>query len=298
MKRITQALLAGVTLAALVPSVSNAATVTVLDTSLPVLNGTVGAGVATTVDLAGTPVGGNGRITTVDGPSGGPNRASANFAFEQWQQRNVGGGGSVGITDQYARTGNGSITFLGTATSPTSGSYKADLEYYFTTSVALAAVTKLGFDWLRDSASTAGDGFHPTLRLVLTNGTGGFGNLVYERTYNGLPGAVPVDQWTTENIVGAKLWASGTLPDAFNNYDRTLSDWDALLDDTWKVVGLSAGIGSGWAGTSFAGAMDNITFNDTTWNFEVAPGAVVPLPGSLALLGIGALAFVVRRRRG
>ena len=114
---------------------------TVYNTDLPAVNGNYGAGVATTTT---TP---NGTVTTVVGPGGPANRASSPNVADQWGQKNVGGNASVGITTDYARSGNGSAFFQGA-----SGDSKADLEYYFSTPVALSAFQGASYDWYRDSA--------------------------------------------------------------------------------------------------------------------------------------------------
>lgn len=277
-----------------------AATVAVYDTTLTNLNATNGAGTATTVDLGGPVL---GRVTTTVGPGSGGNRVSAPYVPDQWVQRNVGGNGSVGITNEYARSGNGSAYFAGTGNG---GEYKSDLEISFASPIAANSITGFGYDWYRDSASgTTNTAVHPVLRLmVLGRVSAGLvaGYLVFERAYNG-GGAAPVDAWVMEALTftTGNIWGTGTLPGAFSEYGRQLDDWDSLVTSL-QVLGMSIGAGSGWNGGGFKGAIDNVYLNtasgSTTWNFEVA-AVQVPEPGSIALACLallGAAAATPRRR--
>ena len=108
---------------------------------------------------------------------------------------------------------------------------------------------------------------------------------------------MPTDTWVGDSITDSTvLWSTGSLPDAFAVYNRTLSEWKSLIGN-YKVYAISAGIGSGWG--TFEGAVDNISYQFgngpvVTTNFEV-----VPEPTTMALFGLGLLGAaggLLRRR--
>ena len=210
-----------------------------------------------------------------------------------WYYNNVRNTAAVGIRTDYPRSGNGSVFF-----SSTTGVGKADVEYFYSAPQLLSSLDAFSYDWYRNSSSSVASHLHPTLRLIVTNGTQS-GYLVFERAYNPSVTPVPTDTWVTDDVINAKFWGTGSLPGAFSVYDRNLSDWSALLGPNAVVVGISSGIGSGWNGT-FEGAVDNITvgFNgvSTTYNFEVIPEPAFFQMGILASLGgLGFLRMACRK---
>ena len=280
-------------IAATIAYASAAQATTVYNTDLPNVSGTFGTGVATTTT---TP---NGTVTTVVGPGGGANRAGATPVANKWLQENVGGNASVGITKDYARSGNGSAFFSGV-----DGNSKSDLEYYFATPVALSSVQSMSYDWYRSSTSTNAANQVTSLRLAVTNGSS-FAYLIYEPVYNGVSVA-PTDAWQTSSITtSSTFWsnsgsisnpASQACPSCF----ATLSAWQTA-NPSWSVYGLSTGMGSGWNGL-FSGGVDNIAYDFGTagsgsFNFEVA---AVPEPATWAMMigGFGLIGATARRRRG
>ena len=280
-------------LAATMSLASAARADTVYDTSLANLNGSFGAGIATTT------TGPNGTVTTVAGPSGGGNRADAPVSAEAWAQHSVGGNASVGITTDYARSGNGSAFFQGT-----DGASKADLEYYFEGPKLLSNVQSLSYDWYRDATSTTNAIQVTSLRLMVATQTS-TAYLVYEPYYSGV-NPIPTDSWNTSTITGDSIfWSNnatlalpaGTSSCAIGCFAK-LSDWQAANPGV-IVFGLSTGIGSGWSG-SFKGAVDNIAYDfgsdgSGSWNFEVN---AVPEPASWAMMiaGFGLVGLGMRRR--
>lgn len=280
---------------------STATAQTVSNTSLQNINGVYGAGVATTTTTD------SGTRTTVVGPGGGANRASGTPVANSWFQANVGGGGTVGITTDYARSGNGSAYF-----STTSGDSKGDLLYSFSTPVALSSLSSVSFDFYRDGASTTGAQFAPVFRFDirednLMGGTAFAGSLVFENIYQAQQNP-PVNSWTTltGDLNNGIFWATNgrlgpTFADA-NGGQKTLAEWIAA-NDRLTVTGLQIGVGSGWNGT-FAGAVDNVAVSfaggpSIASNFEVAAAGTVPEPASWAMmiLGVGAVGGAMRRRR-
>lgn len=238
--------------------------------------------------------------------AGGTNTGQA-VGASGWYYNNVRNSGIVGVNGTYARSGNGSV-YMETTLGPGGASSKADIELLPSATVngagnyssgavlgQLSQLTAFGFDWYRSSTSTNNAVQHPSLRLQVISQDGSqFGYLVFERVYNSL--TVPTDAWQTDDVYANaatyNLWSTGSLPGAFSNYTTTLQQWMNAAAN-YYVVGVSAGVGSGWG--QFQGAVDNISIGfggvNTTYNFEV-----VPTPGAAAVLGLGGL-LAGRRRR-
>jgi len=271
-----------------------AAVQTVLDTSLPALNGTFGSGVATTTTTAA------GTTTTVSGPAGGANRATA-APNGSWFQSDVGGGATLGITTLLSPDGNGAAYF-----NTTGGASKADLRYQLATPIPLAKFASASYSFYRDGSSTVDASITPVLRLELLKNGGFGGSLILEYYFQNLTApttnswttvsATQTDSyfWTTNAFLGPTFGASGGR--------KSVAQWVAdNVGTDLKVYGFTIGVGSGWAGGSFTGAADAMSFgftDGTTASFDFAV-ASVPEPESWAMLVVGFAMIVgaVRRRR-
>ncbi|HVF95101.1 MAG TPA: PEPxxWA-CTERM sorting domain-containing protein [Sphingomonas sp.] len=284
--------------AASVALVASAAQAQVVNnTSLQSINGAYGAGVATTTT---TPT---GTRTTVVGPDGGGNRATGTFTTNQWYQANVGGGGTVGITTDYARSGNGSAYFA-----TTSGASKGDLQYNFSTPVLLSSLTSVSYDFYRSSTSTVDANLTPVFRFDIFEDANFAGSLVFENVYQS-QSAAPVNTWTTltASLSNGIFWATNArLGPTFASADggqKTLDAWIAANEGTLRVTGVSIGAGSGWNNGIFAGGIDNVNFAfsggpTNNFNFEVAAAAVPePATWAMMLVGFGMVGGAVRTRR-
>lgn len=216
----------------------------------------------------------------------------------------IGNGATVGINGNLPHDGNGSVYFSGITTGGLFGrNPQAGIEYSTGGVLGLLSeVNALSYNYIR-SGGDAPAHFAPTIKLKVTaNGKTGY--LVWEPVYNGHPTSNPIDlnEWYLGDAIGGKFWASNAL--GITNGSNTFQDldyWEGVLGAGAQVVGIYAGIGSGWGG-SFTGAVDNITwgFNGeeaTTYKFEKA----VPEPGSIVMGliagGLGLAGAAWRRRR-
>lgn len=220
-----------------------------------------------------------------------------------WHPANERDGGVSSISDELNDALGGVGSLRQYLPAPDASSPKSDFEVFSsdTTFVigeglkttsggfgSLSVLTQLGFDWYRDSSSTAPDHLTPAFRVYLWDpdvGTHGASYLaIWEGVYNGYPaigGPVPTDTWITEDVASEFFWlipqfidgawagfgGCGIFP-CFQ-FNKTLGDWG--LGANTQIIGVNVGLGSGWAGSylSYADFVE-IGFGvnpATVWNF-------------------------------
>ncbi|HVM17571.1 MAG TPA: hypothetical protein VM290_08335 [Gaiellaceae bacterium] len=190
-----------------------------------------------------------------------------------WHPLDTRPGGSVRFTEDHGAPpglGSGSLELRTDA----STAAKAD---YFTLAHAgtpLAGVTTLSY-WTYQVPTPQPPIAAPSFQLQIdVNGdaTGGFTTLVYEPYWNGTVAPATWQQW---DVDAGRFWSSRTVADgtcvlaagAGGPPFYTLEQVQAMCPDA-VVLGIGVNVGSfnpGWTV-----AADGVTFNDTTYDFEVA----------------------------
>jgi hypothetical protein len=249
----------------------------------------------------------------------------------------AGNAGTVAITGDNPRSGNGSLALT------TSGSL-FDWAFFKRTAEdggawgLLADINCLTFDWYRESyvlpsdapASLTAETWleqTPVLRLLVRDVVDQqeiVSHLVWERWYNtkGILAPTQNDTWRFEDLTQQQFWrhfdggntytnlgcANGSFSSsaALQTYD--FGGWVTNCYSPNAVIyGIMVGVGSYWPGEyranldnvqlGFAGE-DGLVVED---NFELGEPTVVPEPATLALLASGLLgmgvASLIRRRR-
>lgn len=253
---------------------------------------------------AQTVVYGNGSTVTNASPGDWADPSCA-ATSSVWCATNVRQTAEVGITTNYANAGNGSLYFAST-----SGTGKSDFQYLFASPFALAALDSFGYEFYRDASTTVSTAQNPAMRMMITDGQGHFGTLVYETAYNS--GPTTTDQWNSVAVGSStNLWLYMSGCGVFESYGVSLGTWQTTgatnncgttVTGDWYVYGMNVGIGSGWNG-NFEGAVDNVSYKlvgqgGESFNFEVARQPV-PEPSVIALIAGGLLGMgaAARRRR-
>lgn len=246
-------------------------------------------------------IGGQAFGSTVTALNGTPYTAS-------WHTLGANASGSQTITEDQPRSGNGSLR-LGT---PGSGG-KAAATYggnrfggpNLGTFGDLLNGGSFGFDFYRDSSSTAAAHLAPAFEISFNNGA----ILKWEAVYNGYPVANPIDSdtWYTVNVTANSglLWQfnGSVVTQSGSQQNLTLNGWlnasagSDFTADT-QITGISLQAGSGWAG-SFVGFVDNAHLTLGSGEVVSANFEAIPLPAA-AWLGMALLGGmgVVRKLRG
>lgn len=182
-----------------------------------------------------------------------------------------------------APIGLGSL-HLATAT----GNDKVFLYGHAMTGTQLDDVTALSYQTYR-SAGNANQ--LPSINVELdANGAaaGGFATLVFEPVYNLTQQAVANNTWQTWNAVNggtARWWSSQPIGAAPNR--DTFVSLDAIKAANPDAVVLRVGINQGSGNGGLTSAVDALTFNGTTYDFEPGTRPAPPAPVVLDADGDG-----------
>lgn len=191
--------------------------------------------------------------------------------------------------------GSGSA-HLATGNGTTGGDGGAELRNTGYVGVVLSSITALSYS----TYATAWNGQQlPYLMLYLSNGD----RMTFEPTYSPTQGAVTLNTWQTwDAIVGMWYDDNGNGNPGVGN----VISWNDMLTANVgaTIVNQSNGLGGIRISTGFASPddqfntyVDNLTINDSTYNFEL--GAATPLPATLPLFasGLGAIGLFAWRRK-
>ena len=217
--------------------------------------------------------------------------------YTNWERDDVRGNGTVAITTDKPRDGDGSARFETNGTSD-----KGSIGDYWGTVAGrtLGNVSEVSYDWYRDGSSDDSTGNSDLIQVsmkLLLDGDGDDATtndrvtLIYERVYNysgSEPRAAPEDVWVDADITDAKFWMfSGANGGAINTTGGslalyTLDEWagttnatyDPLTDDS-AVRATQLQLGSGASGHQLHYADDVVVAfgadRAVDDNFEVTP---------------------------
>lgn len=191
---------------------------------------------------------------------------------DKWGQVGLSSSGTVNVTADFPRDGNGSMRLDLPNTFSKSG-----LAFYPTKTFGkLAEITKASYQWLVHSTDVVDQA--PVLRLYLRNAQGlHTQTLVYTPDIAGEHG-IGLDKWTTSDMVNGIVWQGrsaaqgGIEPNVARSFKAFQSD-PRFAD--MVVFAVEGGAGNGSSG--FVGAIDNIevvgSLASVSANFEIVPPA-------------------------
>ncbi len=196
-----------------------------------------------------------------------------------WSTADTRPGGAVTfVADADAPGGDGALQLTTDATTTSKAQYMHEA------STPITDITELSYYSKQISASfPQGDASYQL--AIDTNGTetGGFTTLVYEPYQNG---TVVPNTWTQHDVDQGQFWSSRSITCSNGSLTAggggtpfyTLSDVKTMCPEA-VVVGFGVNIGS--SNPSYTINTDLVTFNGTTYDFElVEPGPVVNEPTS------------------
>jgi hypothetical protein len=262
-------------------------------------------GSAQTIINANNP---SGDAITNAGPSVLTQNITATGAFgEQFVYRNVRNGGMVGIDSTFARSGTGSLHFVGPGGNAQSelafgGGFDANGNITGPSLGLLDNLSAFKADFYTASSNVANAMAILRLEVFSSNDSGNsYGQLVFDNIWGTGPESMAwtFGQWGTVDLFANanSIYLRGTsgLASRYGTAQRTLADWLTTLNGKgYDIFSVNAGWGT--SVNQFEGAVDNITFgvgaNIRTYNFEP-----VPEPATMAALGLGAVALIRRRKK-
>jgi hypothetical protein len=188
-----------------------------------------------------------------------------------WTTADTRTGGAIGFVNDYgapAGLGGGALLL----TTDDTDAAKAQLLTY--TSMPLSEVTQLGYWTYRSTTSTGFSAGLPSFQLLVdvdgTVGDGtGFTTLVYE-PYNVYGnGAVQTGVWQQWDVAAGTFWSSKSVNGLTAGFGGApFYSIDDVLAKNPNAVVLGFGVNVGSYNPDYITAVDGVTVNGTTYNFE------------------------------
>jgi hypothetical protein len=189
-----------------------------------------------------------------------------------WHTLDTRPGGSVRFTEDYGAPpglGDGSLELKTNLTTAA----KADYYTFAHAGTPLASVTQLSY-WTYQAPTGQPPHAAASYQLQIdVNGSaaGGFTTLVYEPYWNGTVAPATWQQW---DVDAGQFWSSRTVADgtcvlAAGAGGPPLYSLQTIKTLCPNAVVLGIGVNVGTFNPGYTVAVDGVTFNDTTYDFEV-----------------------------